>query len=141
MLTPNDVPITETDEACSYVQTLLSTCSEKLDDVTWTAVSNLDDLGRSIPERSADPDDAIPTIGSGPISRLREKVILWAVRVVDTERLELPDRENGALKRQCMYMRPWKQDRSDEDWMFEEVDISEQEEESNVESEIEQDSD
>lgn len=58
---------------------------------------------------------------AGPITHLREKVILWALKVVECERIELPDLGDASLIRQCLYMRSFSSDRGDEDWIFEEL--------------------
>ncbi|KAF2707018.1 SET domain-containing protein [Pleomassaria siparia CBS 279.74] len=97
----------------------------KQGDSTWTAVASLDALGLGIPRPTGDGElhtreKELPGY-HGPIEDFREKLITWALMVVETERIELPDHENEWLMRQCLYMRAWREDGEDEAWVFEDV--------------------
>lgn len=51
----------------------------------------------------------------------RECYIVWALNVVRPEVFVMPDTRDVAQERFGMYMRAYDMDRSDEEWMYEEV--------------------
>ncbi|KAF2465421.1 SET domain-containing protein [Lindgomyces ingoldianus] len=104
-------PITEAANAVNHLQSRLE-FSSNFDDWSkpWETVAALDSLGNH-----ADP----------PISRLREKVIVWAVTVVQAEALRLPDHERLEVERYCMYMHCIGEE---EKWMLEDVTAEEMQE-------------
>jgi len=89
------------------------------------SIAALDDIGIKLPLDTNSGDyEGLPG-HSGRITDLRSKLTLWALKVVECERIELPDLGDPSLVRQCLYMRSFAPNRDDENWIFEEIDIPE----------------
>lgn len=57
----------------------------------------------------------------GPVEGLGDRLALWAVEVVEKYAFSLPEQDikgSAGMYRMYMYMRPWKEDRVDEEWAY-----------------------
>ncbi|KAF2036712.1 SET domain-containing protein [Setomelanomma holmii] len=77
----------------------------------------LDSIGEKFRSMDANKE---PVLVMGPVENLGARIIMWGMKVVDAEMVNVMD-ENG--QRACLYVKPWKQDDdgSDESWMYEET--------------------
>jgi hypothetical protein len=115
-------PTEESNDNYTHIHKILRKHA-KQNNPTFTSISGLNDIGLNQPLNAHTKDFGALPGHSGPITNLREKLILWALHVVGTERIELPDLGDHSLIRQCLYMRSFAPDRLDENWIFEESDL------------------
>lgn len=121
---PLPSPTSEPDESYIHIRKILRRLS-KQNNPTFTSIAALDDIGLKL-DLDIDSRDYKGLPGhSGPITDLRSKLILWALKVVECERLELPDLGDPSLVRQCLYMHSFAPNQDDENWIFEQFDIPE----------------
>lgn len=85
-----------------------------------TPTDILDDLGLTFVNQPA--EHSLPVFISGKTENLGVRIVMWAMKVAEQD--VLPVFEHGALKK-YLYARPWREDgdRSDEEWIYEDVGI------------------
>ncbi|KAF2866922.1 hypothetical protein BDV95DRAFT_647975 [Massariosphaeria phaeospora] len=101
--------------------------SEVASTIGYYYSTDINDVGRQLVA-------PCPPITNGPTHRLGDRLVLWVLDVVARENLKLPDpvendntekakvegeeEEEEEINRFYMYMRPWREDGSDEDWVY-----------------------
>lgn len=83
----------------------------------------LDDLGLTFVNQPA--HSTTPVFVNGKTENLGVRIVMWAMKVAEVEVMSVL--EGGQLE-SCMYLRPWRDggDREDEQWIYEDVDIPEE---------------